>query len=284
MAFKFNSWYAWRDKISTFATLPTAEQKDILDSVINRTALDSSHSYYYGDYTWAVNKLVECVDIDVGLKLLQSCLCDKKDESILSIIDKLCLKGVDANTIKNMLIVSNGSSAHKALLCLNNINVDEEEIGLRALATSTRIPYILYNKKYSPSLEALKKLPPIMRLNVLESLLDRKNLPYNVFERINDEEDFKNLLFSATTKHIDRVNLVFEKYKNAMQKGIRGTLTIKYNCQRCGVFELKIDSTIIHSKSSLEETGLSNLANSYCPICRSQTVVPQYIGEIIDGK
>lgn len=275
----YKGWWEWRNDVYDFDKFTDNKKQDIIEVILYRTLGEPSSRHH--SYVWAVSNIINHVDNVTGLKLLKSCINDKNDEPMLDVVSILAVRGVDDNTLKSTLFSSAGVSAQKALLCLPNLAVKEEELALRAISTSTYTPRSIYDKKYCPSLDALKKLPPIMRLKSLESLLNVSNLSYNIFEKITNEEEFKSLLFSASTKHLDRVNSVWEKYQDIVKKGTIGILTIKYLCKKCGVIEVKITSGVLHSKSSLENSYLKNLTHDWCPVCGDYNSKPQISGELL---
>jgi len=274
----YNQWWKWRGEIEQYPTLSLDKKQELLDQILNRTLKFG----YHGDYAWAVRSMVEHMDIQTSLKLLSSCLGDKQDESLIGTVLCVLKRGADPKVIRNMLCVAPGDSARKAILCVDGIDTNEEEIGLRAISHSTHAPYNIFESKYSPSIDALKKLPPIMRLNTLEALTYRKNLPYNIFGKIKDEEEFKSLLFSASTKYLDRVNNMWEKYQESMNKGVLGLVTIKYFCDNCGDIEIKIKSQVLHSKMSVVGSRLNFLTAQWCAVCGHSNCEPSISGEILE--
>ena len=274
----YETWWKWRDAVDQYSKQTASKQQEILDTVLNRTMNINS---YYNDYTWAASKLIEQVDLPTSIKLLNSCLKDKKDDNIINLVKAVCKKGADQTVIRTMLSdINTGVSGKKALLSVNGLSVDEEESGLRAVATATHVPYALFDCKYSPSLDALKRLPPIMRLNTLEALSNRNHLSYNVFEKITDEEEFKTLLFSAATKYLDRVNNVWEKYQESMNKGVPGLVTVKYYCKDCGDIEIVVKSKHLHSKNAIMQSNIRAIISEWCPVCGETNMAPSVTGEI----
>ena len=81
---------------------------------------------------------------------------------------------------------------------------------LRAASKMTHPPKVSVNITN----EILLSLPPITRLEVIEKIVSqgraKDDLP---FTEIKTAEDLKQFLFSAITRHIDRVNIVVEQFK-----------------------------------------------------------------------
>jgi len=80
---------------------------------------------------------------------------------------------------------------------------------LREIAGKKRIPKLNVTLDKSMLLE----LPPVMRLNLLESLLIHMRNGHVKFADINNEEELKPLLFGTAIKYNSRVEYVVKRFK-----------------------------------------------------------------------
>jgi hypothetical protein len=85
---------------------------------------------------------------------------------------------------------------------------------LRVYAKRTRFNVPDANRKLSS--DVLNKLPPIIRLEVIERLVFKSNGQQliQVLPDVRTGEDFRSLLFGALTRHSDRVIEVIRQYNN----------------------------------------------------------------------
>jgi hypothetical protein len=171
---------------------------------------------------------------------------------------------VDANSCSDL---------QKLILTYSDMTVEEEENGLRALATSKHVPEFIRTAKYQPTLDALKKLPSIMRLNCLETLTRSNYNSYNVFGKINDKEEFKALLFSSTIKYRDRAEAIWNKYQDLVGVGNPGSVKVTGTCKLCGDFEIIVNSLVVKTEEGLKSAKLGyQVYSDYCPFCGNPMV------------
>ena len=127
---------------------------------------------------------------------------------------------------------------------------------------------MIITNKYKPSIAALKKLPPVMRLKTFETLLSNDSLAYNIFSNFKNEDDFKLMLFSSVLRHRDRAETVWEKYQEVSMLGKKGTIKSKFNCSNCGDYEINITSTRGRTKAGLDKMLFSRTAGMNSDICK----------------
>lgn len=95
---------------------------------------------------------------------------------------------------------------------LSNIHTPNDYIikALRAIAGKKKVPSV----RVTLSKALLEKLPPVMRLRVLESMLIYMRGGNVSFSDIDSEEDLGALLFSIAIKYNVRVQQVVKRFKN----------------------------------------------------------------------
>lgn len=180
----------------------------------------------------------------------------------------LHLRKLDESCARTFIKQTNNHLIQKAILAFDNLTVEEEELGLRALSKSKQVPDQIYNCKYQPSIEALKRLPSIMRLNSLESLTNQRFDSYNIFGRITDADEFKALLFGSVFKHQERAERIWKRYVEMTNVGVPGFIKLSGNCDKCSNFEITINSKVIRTEEGLKKTRIAySLAKEYCPLC-----------------
>jgi hypothetical protein len=185
--------------------------------------------------------------------------------SLCKIVEPLS-PGITRDTIKGSI----RTDIRRLILSFPNLTVDEEELGLRDLSNTKYCPTAVLSAEYKPSLEAIKRLPSIMRLKCLETLVGSRFNAYNIFERITDPDEFKSLLFSCTIKHRDRAEQVWHKYQEITQLGVMATVAIEGECTQCKEFSITIKSRVVRTKAGLECTRLKyHIGTTRCPFCCS---------------
>jgi len=253
------------NSMRVFATQPPDIKQEIIDFMLNpETDLD----YNYG---WAAAEIVEHVGASTTLELAKKMFALKwPRENYISEVIVNAHKFEENKTIIQTLLADAKPAMYKRmLLTLDNLSVENEVVGLRALSQIKYPPKMILESRYCPTLDALKQMPSIMRLEALECLISVKLHGYNIFERITDREEFKNLLFGATLKYQARVQKVWDKYTELTAVGKLGTITIKASCPSCGAYEVKILNYVIHNADALGKTNFSRITRTWCAICGS---------------
>jgi hypothetical protein len=254
--------------IRKFKTLTPARQDEVFE-LVKKSPADS----YYG---YSVEEIIPNVGSIKALDLFKSFVqsTGHKSYEYRARLVRLCelLRKSNGPYIRSLIVDPNScSELQKMILTYADATIDEEEVGLRALAKSKSAPSYIHDSKYQPRLDALKKLPSIMRLCCLETLTNQRYDSYNVFGNITDEEEFKLLLFSSTLKHRDRAEVIWNKYKDLVGVGSPGSLKISGTCKRCGDFELIFNSLVIKTKEALKSSRIGYTScGGYCPFCSGE--------------
>lgn len=190
---------------------------------------------------------------------------DEYIDKMLSLCSEL---GVDK--LKNILLSCENKRLHRMVLGFPNLTVKEEEAGLRGLAFYSSCPESLYQANYTPSYEALLKMPTVTRLKVIEALLDNKHIGYNIFKNINADA-IEPLLFGSSLRHKDRVASVCEAHKYFSKLDTKSTVVISYDCSVCGQYDVTLNSTKIHAEEDFKHTGNARaLIWKTCMFCKSK--------------
>lgn len=184
-----------------------------------------------------------------------------KDRCIEKMINLNLDDGV--SKVKKMLLSCENERLHRMILGLSNLSINEEVAGLRGLSFYSSCPSSLYTNKYSPTLPALKKLPTVKRLKVMEALLANKHIGYNIFKYI-DEDELEPLLFGSSLRHKERVAEVCVAYNYFSRLGESSKVKLDYDCTVCGKYDIVLSSNKIHSLSDFNHTN-----NARCLIWRS---------------
>lgn len=98
------------------------------------------------------------------------------------------------------------------ILSLSNPNTPSEFTvkALKSASKLTRIPKV----KVKIDNNILMELPPVTRLEILEKVLDscssKEEIP---FTDVHNPDDLKQLVFSTTTRHWERINNLVNRYK-----------------------------------------------------------------------
>jgi len=256
----------WKEvgNIRKFNTLSVKEQSRILNLLSEEENLKS----YYADLM--ISSLKGKVDDKTYFTIASKFLkcgegSNMRSNHVYDIVEASFK--IDPEKTTEILKNSKSNSLSKLILICDNYSVEDEVKGLRSLSTSKYMPDKIHAIKYSPRLEALKKLPPIMRLKTLEALTASNRLKYNIFEDIN-EEDFRSLLFTSSLKHTSRVETVCNKYDELKHMGVESSVKVRGTCDYCDDYEINITSKVMRTKTGMISTHLGNLLlRKYCPFC-----------------
>lgn len=227
---------------------------------------DSVKSYYADFIIMELGKYITPYEFfEIGINYLKNATPYQQPKAVVNIISRLMAH--NATITKQAILKSNSKFITKLILTTDGISIDEEVLALRAISTSKYVPEEIYKIKYKPNLKALRKLPPVMRLKTLESLVNSRKVRYDIFGHIS-EDNFKALLFTSSLKHTDRVSAMANKYNELKYMGQKATLEIKGNCDICGDYSIKVTSGVIRTATGLRSAaGIKLLANHYCPFC-----------------
>lgn len=259
--------------IKEFSTQSLATKLEIIDIMLDP---DTELDYHYG---WAAADIIEYVDGDIALEFAKKMFQLKwpREEYIAKVMCGAHKFDDNKTIIQKMLCEAKPLMFKRMLLTLDNLSVANEEIGLRALARIKNPPHVILEARYCPTLDALKKLPPITRLEALECLICVRLHGYNIFNRITNREEFKNLLFGAAFKYQARVEKVWNKYLELTCVGKPCVITVKANCPSCGTYEVQITNSVIHNADALGKTKFSRIARESCAICGAYLGAPPTI-------
>ena len=269
----YNLYY---QEVRAFKSLTPQRQSEVID-IVKKSTTD----YYFN---MCVEYMIDFLDKPKALDLFKLYIkgTDKSYSHTERLI-KVCnsIRKHDDTLVRSMAIDKDScAELHKLILTYPDVTLDEEEQGLRALAKSKYPPGFLHKAKYQPRIEALKKLPSIMRLCCLETLTNQQYDSYNIFGRVTDEEEFKLLLFSSTLKHRDRAEAIWNKYKDLVGIGTRGSLKISGTCTRCGDFEIVLNSLVVKTQEGLKKARIGYYANGgCCPFCSGTLTQPSSVVE-----
>jgi hypothetical protein len=176
-------------------------------------------------------------------------------------------KEIDEAKTQEAILKNKSNSISKMILIFSNISLEEEILGLRALSTSKYSPKAIYDAKYTPSYDALLKLPSIMRLKTIEALCDIRYAKYNMFKNVSDEQ-FNNLLFPSVMRYRDRVERLTNQYKELIYMGVPSKVSVSGECEKCGKFEIAVSSSIMRTESGLKRTMVGRCITRHrCPFC-----------------
>lgn len=261
--------YLWDlvDDIRSFNTINDERKQEIIDIMMTKRAPRT-----YG-YTSIFHELIKYLNDNIALKMFRNFIINggyymPDTERAYPIIKNVYNRGGIKKDVKDIIRVSKNIKALRTLLLLDDITVKDEELGLRALSGMKNAPDILFVNKYKPSVEAMKNLPPVIRLNVMESLLSNHNISYNVFENFTDQDEFKSLLFGSVLRHNDRANVVWKKYNEVQNRSIQSTTMVEGDCENCGKYTISIKSTRMGTLDGLNSTRIGrSLKNSNCALC-----------------
>lgn len=272
-----NLWNEYSN-IRRFTTLPKNEQSRIINLLKTK---DAASSYYAGTLITMIQKHLSDKDY---FDIAYNYIVNGKNFSVRSYnVQDIFSEAyrINPKKISNAIKESNIIQLNKLILMCNNITVEEEVKGLRALSTSKYIPYKIHDVKYKPRLDALKQLPPIMRLKAIESLLNNKKFRYNIFEHI-PEDEFRALLFTSSLKYSDRIQAVYNEYQEIKYIGIESTVKVSGYCKICEEYSIIIKSRVIRTLTGINQTGIGRYIThrSCCPFCYSNLEQPPTFEEI----
>jgi hypothetical protein len=254
------------EKMDVFNDLCDTEKQTIIDAMLDK---ENCKEYSYG---YSASKIINQVDVDTAMAIFNMYLDDYKyarEDDAFIMASSICERDPEKRSVfKKIFLSSKRKSIQRGVMLFGDLTIDEETAGLRSLSANKHVPKGLYNTKYKPHKEALEKLPPIMRLNVLESLAEPKYISYNIFENIC-EQDFKNLLFGSVVRYRDRVEQVCEKYTALCKMGNKSTIKIILNCPMCGEYDIVINSKVLHTEQAITDSRFNGfMRNSHwCCIC-----------------
>jgi hypothetical protein len=222
-----------------------------------------------------VERIIENFDIADAMKALDLYMNKTTGRGGANTVNVLvaAYKRVKSDPVKEKKIVDYMMSAkHKmagrALLHLDRkLTLEEEERALRGMASSKYPDSVIYTKQYKPSLKAVKKLPPVMRLNTLETMAANKHLAFNIFENLGDEDEFKALLFGSVLRHRERVENLVNKHKEIKGLGVVATIKVRHKCDNCGDYEVTITSKRMRTKRGIEDSSMKWLTYQRCALC-----------------
>lgn len=261
------SLWKYRQKIRNFVNLTPAEQQDVVDNVLAPTAYNAYRHEYWVSILASeltqkdhIEKLAETYFDNVGA------YGDMRDAcQIISVVyDRL-----DKDEIKKKVKECVRPHVVRCLLTLDDLTEDEEVLGLRALSKATQCPDVLYTKQYKPSPSAIGKLPPVMRLSALETLLNNRHFSYNIMEKFGDADEFKSLMFGTAFKHRERVAAVCHKYDEIVNVGKEAIIMVKSTCDNCGEYSISLNSKVARTEVGLKGTHIGRymLNRHNCMLC-----------------
>ena len=259
-----NLWSEYH-KARRFSTLPKDEQDNLIKLLLTKEAPRS----YYSDSI--INIIRPHLDDKTFLNIARNFLSNGRahsmnTRSVHEIFD--AAYRIDPSGIKVIAMDAKSPVLNKLILLCDNLTFEEEVKGLRALSTSKYIPNKVHELKYKPRLDALKKLPPVMRLKTIETLMNSRRLKYNIFENVPKDE-FKALLFTSSLKHTDRVQIACNQYNEIKYMGIKSTVKVSGCCDLCGEYSITVTSKVIKTITGMKASTLGRyvIDRTYCPFC-----------------
>jgi len=254
--------YSLYDKSHNFGSLNDIEKAKIIKFL--KEPSNNSHWYVVG----TMQNVRPHVHIDEFKNILTSVILTHKSSSSDDLIDLLIeFAGDNKKFVVDLINKSDSKQLPKVFLCMDH-NEDEEVRGLRSMSLIKYPPSMIFKTKYQPTLEALKKLPPVMRLQALEAITNRKMLGYNPFGKIKDKDEFRSMLFGALLRYTDRIEQVWQKYQEYSGFGKDSLVKIKAECETCGEYSFSIASKCIRTFTGFKSSRLFWLFdNKMCTIC-----------------
>ncbi|KKL75228.1 hypothetical protein LCGC14_2056990 [marine sediment metagenome] len=259
--------WKYHDDVNSFNTISEERRQEIIKIMLTEAA---ASEYYYISMLCSV---IKHLDNNLALKLFNNYILYGSNytydtEKAHFVVKNVYARNSIKSDVKNLLKKSKNKSILRTILMLEDISYDEEELGLRALSGMKYAPDSLFINRYKPSVEAVKKLPPVMRLKAIESLLSNNNISYNILENFSNSDEFKSLLFGAVLRHNDRVNTVCKKYHEVINRATQSITTVKGDCENCGKYSIAIKSTRVGTITGLNNTRIGqSLQNSGCALC-----------------
>jgi hypothetical protein len=233
--------------------------------------LNTTESAKDYSYLGFISQIVRHLNKEETIKIFDNTLtnCPKNrlynEDCFLELVKKSY--DFDSVYVKNIIMGRTDDTYDKAILLFDNITPDEEVRGLRALGQRKFCSRIIQQYKYSPTKDAITKLPPVFRLKVLETLSHNRHLSYNIFKHFPDPDEFKSLMFSSVLRHRERAEAVWNKYQEIAFLGKDAEIKIKTNCSNCGEFEVVVNSKRVRTKTGLMATNLWNQFRYGCVLC-----------------
>lgn len=284
MSKNYTSLWQLSSVIAKWKTSSREEQEEVL------CFMEKPQVMGYWSYTTTMHDLAKVASYEDCYRLFSKYAKNKvaqsHNENIVSLAKTMYDLSTDKESFKNDL-KGFTERMQTVYLLIPDTTIEEEVLGLRGLATRKYPPKGLFEHKYCPRLEAVEKLPTVMRLKTFEALLSNKFAPYNIFEKIDDAEEFKRLLFGAVLRHRERCEKVWEKYQEVVKKGEESTVKVDIFCPSCGDYSVTILSKHIRTETGLRSTriGVNILSRNYCSMCnfwsRDQGI--KFTFSLIDG-
>lgn len=261
-------------------TLEYRELTDIFDTVRNPTVIIPTEEQI--DKVIQTLKRPEAVDhygFNQGLYAVKNNLTEQEIEQVLNnflnnsryVNRATCItlyEMIDHDKFikyfENSKIFNDNKSIY---IALNSYTLKQEIDALRDITGKYKIWERSYTRQYKISKEALEKLPPVMRVKVLQYFLDVDFLPYNIFSNIS-EDDFRGLLFGASLRHNNLINFIWQRYEELIKISKPVHVKWSFDCKNCGKFDINLQNKMIVSERILKETLLFRQLGLYqCPVC-----------------
>jgi len=260
----------WKEtaNVKQYSSASSAEQTRIVELLMSPDALQS---YYVETLIAELSNHISPKDFwKVGANYIKNGTHLTYPIRLYDIVTTLAAHDVAAT--KQLIIDARSNQLSKLLLTMDGISLEEEILGLRALATSKYLPDAIRQRKYRPKLDALMKLPPVMRLKTLEALTAGRRVKYSIFRDI-ERNAFEALLFTTAMKYSDRVRAISNKYDELKYMGQMATVKIDGRCEMCGDYSISITSGVVRTATGLQNDGsIKSLAHAQCPFCYANTV------------
>lgn len=251
--------------VDKFEILPAETQEDFLNNIkissINITS-------------YALFQLLSKINDESIVELVETYFKNNNlslgyhAKNIFAKIIELAKKEEYKDRVTNAMRESKTLDLNRCLLLLPNFTIEDEIKALRALSSLKSLPSDFFKIRFAPRAAALKELPPIMRLNLLETLTENKNVSYNIFKNLPDPEEFKTILFGAVVKYRDRVENIWNKYNEISLMNREAEAVISGNCQYCGDYRIMINHQRVHTMNNFLNTTIGQwLYASRCPLC-----------------
>lgn len=254
------SLYQQHHKINNFTTLSQKDKQEIIDLLKQPKIIKD---YYYESAICTIIKFLDTQDIiEIANLYLKNYIHDYRfDPSII-----MKAYEIDQSIKKEVLKVNRDASL--SLLLLMNPTINEEVIGLRSLKNR-----FVFKDQYTPTKEALNKLPPVMRLNKLEILLQlhqssSKILAYNIFKNLS-RDDIETMLFPNVIKYQERVSHILDKFDELVDMGKDASITVSGFCNNCKEFNIIFNTKVIRTKTGFagSRVGQMLIRSEVCPFC-----------------
>jgi len=265
------AFYNFTEKISLWDSISYEQKRDVIDIAA---------TYHSGE------KAVELfdsghIDKETSFYIFKKFMESSNYSTYFSdIVKRVSLLGSEYEKKFRDYLKSFGPSkkfAARALFCYKDITVDEEIAGLRSctVGMSYELSNFIYELRFQPRASALKQMPTVMRLVCLEKLTGDTFTPYNIFGKINDDEEFKSLLFGPVLRHRERAEAIWDRYCELKHSGKPGKVTVKHNCDRCGEIKIIIESNVVRTKDRIQGTRFGeHILTPLCPICNIFSSTP----------